>query len=143
MTGYLVNFSVYTLAMIGVMFIGFVIAKKSMSSNCFSGYKNQFLKIDSCLNLEPRKNLYVVKAGLERFLISTDAEKTQFLTKLETANLPSIEECEPKIDHPSFDLNIPILNFTKSFIRKTSIPKNALKTRFVEKLNTYVTFQRP
>jgi flagellar biogenesis protein FliO len=43
------------------------------------------LSVETMMVLEPRKNLYIVKAGHERILISTSAEGTQFLSKLEPA----------------------------------------------------------
>jgi len=83
MESQLTAFSVYTLAMIGLVFIGLVVVKKSLT---FTPKKNQnnFLKIEASLNLEPRKNLYVVKAGREKFLISSSGESCQFMSKLET-----------------------------------------------------------
>lgn len=85
MTGYITGFSVYTLAMIGVIFVGLVIVKKCLS---FSPNRknNSYLKVEYCLNLEPRKNLYVVKAGREKFLISSSGENCNFMTKLESSN---------------------------------------------------------
>jgi len=82
MTGYITGFSVYTLAMIGVIFVALIVVKKSLS---FIPNKNKtnFLKVENCLNIEPRKNLYVVKAGRERFLISSAGDNCQFMTKLE------------------------------------------------------------
>ena len=41
------------------------------------------LSVETMMALEPRKNLYIVKAGHERILISTSPEGTQFLSKLE------------------------------------------------------------
>lgn len=45
----------------------------------------QSLEIESVLTLEARKNLYVVRAGNERFLLATSMEGTQFLSKLEAS----------------------------------------------------------
>ncbi len=81
MSAYITGFSVYTLAMIGVIFIALIIAKKALSFTPH-GNKNNFLKIEKCLNLEPRKNLYVIKAGRERFLLASSGEGCQFITKL-------------------------------------------------------------
>ena len=81
MTGYITGFSVYTLAMIGVIFIAFIVVKKSLAFMPNKN-KNNFLKVENCLNIEPRKNLYVVKAGRERFLISSSGDNCQFMTKL-------------------------------------------------------------
>lgn len=87
MTGYLTGFLVYMLAMLGVISIAFVVVKKSLTFK--SGKQNHsFLKIESRLSIEPRKSLYVVKAGNERFLISTGIEGCQFMTKIEENNIP-------------------------------------------------------
>jgi flagellar biogenesis protein FliO len=49
------------------------------------------LSVETMMVLEPRKNLYIVKAGHERILISTSAEGTQFLSKLEPAMETALE----------------------------------------------------
>ncbi len=83
MYNYLVGFSVYTLAMIGIIFIGFFVVKKCSVSRRGARSHNNFLEIETSLSLEPRKTLHVIRAGGERVLIATDAEHTSFLTKLE------------------------------------------------------------
>jgi len=87
MTGYITGFSVYTLAMIGVIFIALVVVKKCLTFTPHKN-KNNFLKVENCLNLEPRKNLYVVKAGRERFLIASSGDQCNFMTKLEGNGFP-------------------------------------------------------
>lgn len=80
MGGYLLNFTVYTAAMIGVIFVA-ILAYKKFS---YSGYsKSKLMNIEDCINLAPRKNLYIIKAGSERFLIASDAEQTSLISKLE------------------------------------------------------------
>ena len=91
MTGYLTGFLVYMLAMLGIIFIALVVVKKSMTFSSVK-QKNSFLKIESRLNIEPRKNLYVIKAGNERFLVSTGIEGCQFMTKIGEKNIPSKTE---------------------------------------------------
>lgn len=79
MSGYLINFIVYTTAMIGVIFLAVLVYKK-FSCNFVS--KSQFLNVEDCISLAPRKNLYVVRAGKERFLVASDAERTSLIAKL-------------------------------------------------------------
>lgn len=80
MGGYFLNFIVYTTAMVGVIFLAvFVYKKMSFTSSCNS----KFLNIEDSMTLAPRKNLYVVRAGKERFLIASDAERTSLISKLE------------------------------------------------------------
>lgn len=82
MSGYIASFSIYTLAMIGVIFIGLVVVKKTLSMSPQKN-KNNFLKVESSLSIEPRKTLHVIKAGREKFLIASAGDGCQFMTKLE------------------------------------------------------------
>lgn len=109
--GYLANFMVYTLAMIGVIAIALLIFKNSCSFG--SGCKSKNLKIIDSLTIAPRKTLYVVSAGREKFLIAGDVSKTTLISKLEnqetdihkqhfeTNNFENIEDVET-ISHKSF-----------------------------------------
>ena len=65
--------------MIGVIFVAVFVYKK-FSYNSVS--KSQFLNVEDCISLAPRKNLYVVRAGKERFLVASDAERTTLISKL-------------------------------------------------------------
>jgi flagellar biogenesis protein FliO len=69
--------------MIGVIFIAFVVAKKSLLTVNGANRKDQFLSIETSLNLGYKKTLYVIKAGEEKFLISSEPDKNTFLAKLE------------------------------------------------------------
>lgn len=81
--GYLTNFIVYTLAMVGVMGIALIVFKKSTG---FSGNGNaKCLKVLDTLTLGPRKTLYIVSAGEEKFLIAGDADRTNLISKLQPA----------------------------------------------------------
>ena len=82
MFGYIAGFSIYTLAMIGIIFIAFVVVKKFSVSRKGAKSHNNFLEIETSLSLEPRKTIHVVRAGNEQILIATDADRTTFLTKL-------------------------------------------------------------
>lgn len=84
MHNYLIGFSIYTLAMIGIIFLGFFVVKKFSISRRGARSHNNFLEIETSLSLEPRKTLHVIRAGEDRILIATDAENTSFLTKLGT-----------------------------------------------------------
>lgn len=84
MTSYLLTFTVYTTAMVGVIFLALFAYKKfSVQNNSVSD--SNFLEIVDCVSLGVRKQLYVVRAGEEKFLIASDAERTTFLAKLNTA----------------------------------------------------------
>lgn len=80
MSGYFMGFIVYTAAMIGVIFLAVVVYKKFSYTGVS---KSKFLNVEDCINLAPRKNLYVVRAGNERFLIASDTERTNLISKLD------------------------------------------------------------
>ena len=80
MSGYLINFIVYTAAMVGIIFLALFVYKKF--SYC-SVSKSKFLDIEDCICLGPRKNLYVIRAGHERFLVASDVDKTSLISKLD------------------------------------------------------------
>ena len=82
MTGYLINFSLYTLAMVGIIFCALFVFKGVMTGKGFSK-KSEFLKIEESMNLSPRKTLYVIKAGEEKFLVASDVDKTSLIAKLD------------------------------------------------------------
>lgn len=79
--GYLANFIVYTLAMVGVMGVALFAFKKFAIGGCkVGGSKN--LKVLDSMTLAPRKTLYIVSAGNEKFLIASDADRTTLISKL-------------------------------------------------------------
>lgn len=80
MTGYLVNFSIYTLGMIGVIFLAFFVYK-TFSNKCLTK-KTNMLNIEDTMNLSPRKTLYVVNVENEKFLIAADVDRTTLISKL-------------------------------------------------------------
>jgi flagellar biogenesis protein FliO len=95
MPGYITGFAVYTLAMTGILFLAFIIAKKCMIlPNGRS--KNNFLQVENYMSLDAGKGLYVVKAGRERFLIASSRESCQFMTKLEEHSF--VEDVNKGID---------------------------------------------
>lgn len=82
MSHYIAGFTFYTLAIIGLLLLAYIIAKKSMMSSNYLKAKNRYLDVEHSLSIAPRKTLQVVKAGNEKFLIALDSERTTFLTKL-------------------------------------------------------------
>lgn len=83
MSGYLLNFIVYTAAMVGVIFLAVFVYKKF---SYISVSKSKFLDIEDCISLGPRKNLYVVRAGREHFLVASDIDKTSLISKLDISD---------------------------------------------------------
>lgn len=90
MGGYIVNFAIYTMAMLGLIFFALMIYQKASKNGGFGARKNSFLSLEESMSIGPRKNLYVVRAGNERFLLSSDMDKTSFIAKLDgTCNIQS------------------------------------------------------
>jgi flagellar biogenesis protein FliO len=96
MHSYMTGFAVYTLAMTGVIFVAFIVAKKCMLLPNGKS-KNNFLQVENHMPLEPGKSLYVVKAGKERFLIASSRESCQFMSKLEEHNF--LEDLNKDLDN--------------------------------------------
>ena len=87
--GYLTNFIVYTLAMVGVIMLAVFIFKASSSAGVKASSK--FLKVHDTLSLGPRKTLYIVSAGEEKFLIAGDIDKTTLISKLNVKDSPELK----------------------------------------------------
>ena len=78
--GYMINFIVYTAAMIGIIFLAVFVYKKC-SINTTS--KSKFLNVEECISIGPRKELFIVRAGNERFLVASDVGRTSLISKLD------------------------------------------------------------
>ena len=85
MMTYITAFIFYTLAMIGILLVGFIVYKKTFVMNK-SENKGMIKILDSC-PIGPKKTLMVVKIKNEKFLIASGAEHTTFLSKLSDDNL--------------------------------------------------------
>ena len=90
MLTYIAAFIFYTMAMIGVMLVAFVVYKKTWQPNK-SANKNMIKVIDS-ISIGPKKQLLVVRVKNEKFLIASDAERTSFLSKLSDDNQKASKE---------------------------------------------------
>ena len=80
--GYLSNFIVYFLAMIGIIILALYVYKQFNIGGLTTKHSN-LLSVEDSLSLSPRKTLYVVREGSERFLIAADMERTTLISKLE------------------------------------------------------------
>lgn len=94
MGSYILNFTVYTMAMCGLICFA-LFAYKKFAAGSFGGKKSEFLGVEDSLSLAPRKMLYVVRAGNERFLIASDADKTNLISKLQGGKLQPEAPTEP------------------------------------------------
>jgi len=79
--GYIANFIVYTLAMLGVIVFALFVFKKTTVSGC--GRASKHLRVIDSMSLGQRKMLYIIEAGKEKFLIAGDVDKTSLISKLE------------------------------------------------------------
>ena len=54
--------------------------------------------MQDCISLAPRKNLYVIRAGKERFLVASDVNQTSLISKLDenTSAAKQIEQIEKR-----------------------------------------------
>ena len=99
--GYLTNFIVYTLAMIGVISITLMVFKGSTGIG--TNKNSRYLEVHDTLSLGPRKTLYIVSAGEEKFLIASDVDKTSLISKLnfeqkQEVKISKTEEIKNNID---------------------------------------------
>ena len=81
--GYITNFIVYTLAMVGIIGIALMVFK--FSQNGGGRGKSKYLKVLDTLSIGPRKNLYIVSTGQEKFLIAGDVDRTTLISKLNSS----------------------------------------------------------
>lgn len=87
---YIVSFSIYTMAMIGLICFAVFVYKKFAVTSITTKRKG-ILKIEDVLGLSPRKTLYIVRAGKEKFLIACDLERTTLISKLDLTDNSTIE----------------------------------------------------
>ncbi len=80
MIQYIAQFIVYTLAMTGLLIIGYVVYKKTSSVNILK--RNSLIKIEDILRLPDRKVLYVINCKDEEFLIASSNDRISLISKL-------------------------------------------------------------
>lgn len=88
--GYISNFIVYFLAMIGIIILALYVYKQFNVSG-IGNRRSNLLSIEDTLSLTPRKTLYVVREGSERFLIAADLDRTTLISKLEGRDVETIK----------------------------------------------------
>ena len=54
------------------------------------------LSVEDSLSLSPRKTLYVIREGSERFLIAGDLERTTLISKLENKPVGQVSRVNPR-----------------------------------------------
>lgn len=117
MGGYVVNFTVYTMAMVGLIFFALFLYKKVLCNSTFK--KNDgFLSVEESISFAPRKNLYVIKAGNERFLVASDAERTSLISKLDDNTKPARIERQTGIEDLPVIVDFPQKPIIKEMLKK-------------------------
>lgn len=133
MGSYILNFMVYTMAMCGLICFALFVYKKFATGN-FLTKNSQYLNIEETLSLAPRKMLYVIRAGEERFLIASDADKTTLISKLEEGQ--KTFNTDKPID---FDVQ---LNRTKPIEQKVQNPVQQERTYTPQKQSSQYPLSR-
>ncbi len=114
--GYLANFMVYVLAMVGVIVVALLIFKNATCGGSIR--KSKYLQIVDTMSIGPRKTLYIVSTGSEKFLIAGDVDKTTLISKLETSNKSEFPTQETQ---KSFNETIKSLEKNTSYMDKSNI----------------------
>ena len=139
MTGYLINFAVYTMAMIGAILLCFVIYKKTVLDTKFSKTQANNLEIENALNISQRKTLYVVKAGEEKFLIASDPDCTTLLARLNEKNTENIQQEESETRTIDVEpVRIPKYSTPVNYsgvLKRTNKNKQPIMREIIKKLN--------
>lgn len=102
---YLGSFVLYTLGAVALIYGAYWYARRS-TGGLISGASKQSdpqvpaLEVETTLALDPRKTLYVIRSGQERFLLAASGDDTQLLSRLESVavkqpadvEIPIVEE---------------------------------------------------
>lgn len=123
MGGYVVNFTVYTMAMIGLICFAVFVYKKIMNGE-LGKKRTNYIEIEDTLNLNPRKTLHVVRAGNEKFLIASDVDRTSLISKLnDNQQLPQQQYYQDNVRQNFND----VMNFVKQQQPTKPIPQQKTK----------------
>lgn len=123
MGGYVVNFTVYTMAMIGLICFAVFVYKKIMNGE-LGKKRTNYIEIEDTLNLNPRKTLHVVRAGNEKFLIASDVDRTSLISKLnDNQQLPQQQYYQDNVRQNFND----VMNFVKQQQPTKTIPQQKTK----------------
>lgn len=93
---YLSNFIVYFLAMIGIIILALYVYKQ-FNIGTLTNKRSNMLSVEDSLSLSPRKTLYVIREGSERFLIAGDLERTTLISKLENKPVEQVSRVNPRV----------------------------------------------
>jgi flagellar biogenesis protein FliO len=125
MGSYVLNFSVYTMAMVGIIFCALFVFKKFSIGGVFQK-KSSMLAIEDHLSINSRKSLLVVKAGGERFLVASDLDRTSLIAPLSSSiSANNVERIDAERIPNRIDLGL--VNKTADFMNKGSQNSSVIK----------------
>ncbi len=82
---FIINITVFTFAMIGLIFFALLVYKK-VSDFGINAKQNGNLKVVDMLRVTPSKTFYILSAGNEKFLVASDTNSMNLIAKLENNN---------------------------------------------------------
>lgn len=132
MAAYFGQFIVYTIAMLGIIFAALFVYKKVTDGTGFGG-RSDFLNVEDSISLSPRKSLYVIRAGHERFLVAADLDRTALISKLDDKKEQPVFEQQVE-RQPSVDDLPTIVNFQRHDKKQSIIRKmvSGIKTNEID-----------
>lgn len=132
MAAYFGQFIVYTIAMLGIIFAALFVYKKVTDGTGFGG-RSDFLNVEDSISLSPRKSLYVIRAGHERFLVAADLDRTALISKLDDKKEQQVFEQQVE-RQPSVDDLPTIVNFQRHDKKQSIIRKmvSSIKTNEID-----------
>ena len=125
MGGYVVNFTVYTMAMIGLICFAVFVYKKIMNGE-LGKKRTNYIEIEDTLNLNPRKTLHVVRAGNEKFLIASDVDRTSLISKLNDNQPQPFPQQQYSQDNTIQNFN-DVMDFVKQQQQTRQVPQQKSK----------------
>ena len=136
MATYITAFIFYTLAMVGILLVGFVVYKKIIVTS--KGENRGMIHILDSLAIAPKKMLLVVQIKDEKFLIASGAEHTTFLSKLADSDI------ETKISSKAVeDIQRKVLNNEEiHYQQPQELEKTYQETQQYQQLQQYQPIQQ-
>jgi len=80
---FIINITVFTFAMIGLIFFALLVYKK-VSDFGVGTKPNSKLKVLDVLRVAPSKVFYVISTGSEKFLVASDTNNMNLISKLDS-----------------------------------------------------------
>ncbi len=128
MIHYIASFIVYTLAMIGLLIIAYVVYKKTALQNNFFN-KKSVISIEDMLKLPDRKTLYIINCLGERYLIASSGECVNLISKLDYKKKKDIEGIERYLEEKKEE------ELIQSMTKEENEPNNEILVSLLKELS--------